>query len=51
MDHFLKALQMGGYATYVWSAYGLVLSTCALQWLLPWLWLKKTAKRQQAAGK
>lgn len=29
-------LNMGGYAFYVWTSYGLVLGLLFWQWLLPW---------------
>lgn len=36
MDKFQHFLQMGGYAAYIWTAYGIVLMFLFLQWLLTW---------------
>lgn len=33
LQHFFH---MGGYALYVWPAYGSVLLYLAIQWFLPW---------------
>jgi heme exporter protein CcmD len=50
MDSLFNSLQMGGYAAYVWSAYGLALSILALQLFLPWKRWRKLAKKQKSAG-
>ena len=33
---FISFLKMGGYAFYVWSAYGSVLIFLLIQWFMPW---------------
>jgi len=42
-------LQMGGYARYVWPAYGLTFALLALHALLPWL-RERRLRREAAAG-
>lgn len=45
MPRLASICHMGGYAYYVWSAYGVVFFTLFLQWLLPclhWRQLKQT---------
>jgi heme exporter protein CcmD len=37
---------MGGYAAYVWSAYGFVLATLALQLFRPWRRWQHLMKKQ-----
>jgi heme exporter protein CcmD len=41
MTTLLHFLHMGGYAFYVWSAYGCTLAILFLQWLRPWLRWRK----------
>ena len=45
-------LYMGGYAFYVWSAYGIVFFFLALQWMMPWRqwrrWSKQSAHEQHS---
>jgi heme exporter protein CcmD len=50
MNTFLKMLHMGGYARYVWPAYGLVIFILALQLLLPWKRWQKIHKKQKMAA-
>lgn len=47
ITQLLHFLDMGGYAIYVWPAYGLVLSTLAGQLLLSWQRLRKLNHKQQ----
>ena len=35
-ETLMKFFNMGGYAFYVWSAYGSVLVFLMVQWFLPW---------------
>jgi len=41
MTDFLNFLHMGGYAFYVWTAYGSVFALLLLQWLRPWRRIKR----------
>lgn len=36
MNAFLNFLHMGGYAFYVWTAYGSVIAFLFLTWYFPW---------------
>jgi heme exporter protein D len=36
MNAFQHFLNMGGYAFYVWTAYGITFALLAAQWLIPW---------------
>ena len=36
MNSIIHFLQMGGYAFYVWTAYGSVITLLFLQWLIHW---------------
>ena len=48
MDTLLSVIKMGGYAAYVWPAYGLVLCLLAIQLLRPWRrWQKMNKKAKQ----
>lgn len=42
MTSFMNFLHMGGYAFYVWTAYGSVLSLLFLQWIMPWRRFKRS---------
>lgn len=41
MNTITNFLHMGGYAFYVWTAYGSVMTFLFLQWFLPWRRWKK----------
>lgn len=43
----LNFINMGGYAFYVWLAYGSVLIILFIQWWLPWRRWKKYLKSKQ----
>jgi heme exporter protein CcmD len=48
MAPFLTFLKMGGYAAYVWPAYGLVFGVLVLQWFGPWKrWQKIKNKKDE----
>jgi heme exporter protein CcmD len=36
MNVIMNFLNMGGYAFYVWTAYGSVIALLFLMWLMPW---------------
>jgi heme exporter protein CcmD len=42
LQHFLN---MGGYAFYVWPAYGCAFVLLAVQWFIPWRRWQKCKKR------
>lgn len=44
---FIQFLHMGGYAFYVWSAYGCVFLLLGLQWFLPWRRWQRYLREQQ----
>lgn len=45
MDSLLNFLNMGGYAIYVWSAYGIVLGILTFQLVLAWRRWQKINKQ------
>lgn len=45
-DTLRNFFAMGGYAFYVWSAYGSVLTFLAVQWFLPWRRWRKYLREQ-----
>lgn len=47
MSSLLSFLNMGGYGSYIWSAYGLVGGFLALQFLLPWRRWRKINQHQK----
>ena len=52
MSEFARFLDMGGYALYVWSAYGLVLVVLVANVAGPWLRQRRLLQRlaEQAAA-
>ena len=42
-------LEMGGYAAYVWSAWGLSLAAIAAMTLLSWRWMRRAERLAAAA--
>lgn len=47
MNTLTDFFNMGGYAFYVWTAYGSVIAVLFLQWLIPWRKWRFFLKRQQ----
>lgn len=51
MNDLLKWLSMGGYGFYVWSSYGLVFVTLAVQLIRPWRNWRKIRKQEHVHTK
>lgn len=48
MNHLYQFFQMGGYGSYIFSAYGCVMFVLFIQWFLPWRrWRKHLSIRNQ----
>lgn len=46
IDYLKNIFYMGGYATYVFSAYGIVLIALFFLWFIPWRYWKKNGEKK-----